>query len=88
MKRSKNYALRNLAGKNVIVPLGDEAFRFSGYISINETGVLLWNTLENDVDENALTDALLAEYNVDRQTALNDVREFVAVLKKHRMIEE
>ena len=87
MKRKENYVVRNVAGKFVIMPTGSESFRFQGMISTNETGAFLWEKLADDVDEAELISAVLSEYDIDEQTAGNDVREFIGSLRKADLIE-
>ncbi len=87
MKRKSNYILREVGGQQLIVPTGDEAFRFEGIININETGALLWDTLANDVTENELVSAMRSEYDVDEKTAIEDIRAFVATLANAGLLE-
>ena len=46
MKLSENYILKTVAGMPVVVPVGDAVNNIHGMITLNESGVLLWNTLE------------------------------------------
>lgn len=88
MKRKDSYILRQVGGKYVIMPIGDKAFEFSGIININETGALLWETLAEDVSMQQLISAMTAEYNIDEQTAENDINEFISQLSAADLIEK
>lgn len=81
MKRKPDFILRNIAGSNVIVPVGDAAIDFNGIININETGAFVWNLLENDISREAIAQKLLDEYDTDEQTAKRDVDTFLGKLK-------
>lgn len=87
MKRKDCYIMRKVAGKHVIMPTGDESFRFEGIISINETGALLWDTLADDVSEQELVAAVRAVYDVSEREALEDIRDFISTAKKANLIE-
>lgn len=82
MRLKENFALRPVANTWVVLPLGAESVNFNGMLTLNETGALLWQTLEKGGDREAMADALLAEYIVDRAQALADVDDFLAKLQK------
>lgn len=87
MKRKDCYTKRKIAGKYVIMPTGDESFRFEGIISINESGALLWDALADDVSEEELVSVLRSVYDVSREEALEDIRAFISVAKDANLIE-
>lgn len=80
MKRSAEFLLRQVAGKHVVVPVGDAAVAFNGMLTLNDTGVFLWEQLEQDKTEEALVEALCGKYDVSRELAAKDVRAFVEKL--------
>lgn len=69
--------MREIAGEHVLVPSGQAAVDFSGIMSLNESGVLLWNCLQKECTEKDLLDALLAEYEIDETTAQADLNRFL-----------
>lgn len=81
MKINENFVLRQLADTWVVLPLADKTVNFNGMITLNESGVLLWNTLENGADAEQLVKALMAEYIVPEQQAREDVAAFVRKLQ-------
>ena len=80
MKLSENFALRQVAGTWVVMPLGDATLDFNGMMTLNDTGAFLWKALEQGSDKNALVTALTAEYAVGAEQAAADVEEFMAML--------
>lgn len=86
LKIKEGYLLRKVAGKYIVVPVGEEAMDFNGVITVNETGAFLWEKLENGLNEQELVNCLLAEYDVDEQTAINDVSAFINNLKNAELI--
>ena len=80
--------LREVAGQSIVVPLGSNVVTVNGIITLTESAVILWRKLEGGIDSmDELADALLAEYEVDRETALSSVEEFVGQLRDNSMIE-
>lgn len=77
MKRNSNFLLRQVAGSQVLVPVGAATKRFPGMIRVNNTGCYLWQLLEKDQTRETLTDALVARYEVTREQASQDVDAFI-----------
>jgi hypothetical protein len=68
-----------VAGQVVVLPTGDE-LDLNMMITLNDTGRFLWERLENGADKEELVAALLAEYDVDEETAKAGVDSFVEKL--------
>lgn len=88
MKAIQDVVLREIAGEHILIPTGQAALRIHGMINLSESGLVLWNRLQSDCTEQALVDAILAEYDVDRETAAADVRAFVAQMTEVGLLEE
>ncbi len=88
MKIKSDFMLREVAGYYVVVPVGNGAMDFNGVINLNESGATLWKAMENDITEDGLVDALMAEYDVDAERAKCDVAAFVKKMKDVKLIEE
>ena len=86
MKVEKEFVLREIAGDNILVPVGETALDFNGLITLNEVGAFLWNKLQNDITIDGLVQEILNEYEVDEDTARKDILEFVDYLKKADII--
>ena len=82
MKLNENFVLRQVADTWVVLPVGQQSVDFNAMLTLNESGAILWRALEQGGDRDALADALLAEYEVDRNTALADVDEFLKKLNE------
>jgi len=87
MKIKEGYLLREVAGSSIIVAIGDEAVNFDGIRTLNETGAFLWKQIEQGADEDKIVNALMEEYEVDEETAKNDVSEFVNLLINNGLID-
>lgn len=86
MKLKDGFLLRSVAGQTVVLPTGGD-LDLNMMITLNETGAFLWEHLENDTNEAALVEALLAEYDVDKATAENAVAAFVQKLESNGFLE-
>lgn len=80
MKVKKGFNLKNICGSNILVAEGLENIDFSSIISMNETAAYLWHKVENGVEftNEDLASLLLDEYDVDKDTALNDCKDITA----------
>ena len=87
MKIKEGFILRNVAGQNVVVPVGDNVMNFNAAITLNETAAFLWKQLENDVTEEELLKLLTEEYEIDEKTAKADIKVFLNVLKEHEILD-
>lgn len=86
MKIKDGFVLREVMGNYVVVAVGNGVKVFNGMIQLNDTGALLWKELEKGADENALVEAMLKEYNVEREVAESDVKEFIESLKEANLL--
>lgn len=88
MKINENFLLREVAGNKVVMPVGEAAERFNGMIKLNGSGAYLFEKLLAGTDEEALVASMLADYEVDEETARRDIGRFVATLREMKIIED
>ncbi len=82
MKIKDGFIIRKVGGQNVVAAVGKRSLEFNGIIRLNETGLFLWEQLKKDIDAEALTAALLEEYDIDEASAKKDVSDFIEKLKE------
>ena len=87
MKIKKGFVLRSVGGENIVVPVGEVSKQFHGMIKLNESGAFLWNFYKEEHTKEQGVEALLAEYEVDKETAERDVTAFLDTLVKHKFSE-
>lgn len=76
MKLKPGFKLRNICGENILTAEGKENIDFSNIISMNDTSVYLWQSVQNkEFTINELVKLLVDQYNVDEETARKDVQE-------------
>ena len=81
MRATQEMIVREIAGEHILIPVGEMALRVHGMITLSESGLLLWDRLQEDCTEEDLIRAILAEYEIDRDTAAADVRAFLAQME-------
>ena len=73
MKIKEGFVLRTICGQSVISGEGTANVNFSKLVSLNDTAAYLYKAVEGkEFTPETLADLLLAEYEVDRETALKD----------------
>ena len=87
MKIKEGFILREVAGSYLVVAVGKAVKEFGGVVNLNETGAFLWKLLEKSSTESEMVDALLSEYDVDRNTAEKDVKAFTDKLMEAKLVE-
>lgn len=82
MKLKYDFAVREIVGEYIMVPLGAAALKFSGMISTSETGAVLAEALKEHVTRQELLQQLLEQYDIDEATAAADLDLFLDQLRK------
>lgn len=88
MKIKKGFAKREIAGSNIVVPVGKASSDFNGMITLNGTGSFFWDCLCSETSIDEVVDKVCAEYEADRNTVKKDVEAFVAMLRENCLLEE
>ena len=73
---------RTVAGEVVALDLESSA-----YLSVNDTGTILWPLVASGTTETALVDALVAHFGIDAAQAHTDVAAFVEQLHAFSLVE-
>ena len=78
----KELIKRQIAGDTVLVPVGRTVYESNGLFVLNELGNFIWDLLPQVESKEAVLDAVLAEYDVDRATAQQDIDAFFSRLEQ------
>jgi len=87
MKIKKGFILKSVSDKFIVVPVGEEAVNFNGLMTLNKSGKLLFEALQQESTIESLTDLVMEKYEIDQRTAKIDVESFVKKLKDKHIIE-
>ncbi len=88
MKRKGTFTVVQDGDGYVAVATGEYKQEFGGMIKLNETGLLLWKSLGEDVTLEELATAICDEYAVSREVALADAEAFTDGLREAGFIED
>ncbi len=83
MKIVPGFIIREVAGEVIAIPTGEATRRLSGMVALNSTGRFLFELLQHETTEADLVNALLNQYEVDRNSAEADVSDFISLLNEH-----
>ena len=88
MKIKSGFILRDVGGKTFVVAVGDRSREFKGMITLNETGKIIWQTLQNESNIEDVVNALMDVcVDADREVVEADVKVFVEKLAKDGILE-
>lgn len=87
MKISDGFLLKTVAGKNIVVSVGAEV-NFNGMLTLNDTGVFLWNLLKNHTTKEEMLKKMLEEYDVEENIASTDIDNFLIKLRDAKILED
>ncbi len=88
MKRKEGYLLRKIGMSYMIVPIKDGLIQIEGMLTLNETGAFLWEQLKEEKTKKELLEAILSEYDVDKEIASTDIQEFLEKTKRSNILSE
>lgn len=81
IKRDPEMLSSNMDGETVMMSVEN-----GEYYGLNEIGTRIWELSENEIKVNDMIESLMEEYDVDRETCLADVMEFLEELGKKKLI--
>lgn len=81
MKIKEGFILRKVGKQYVVVATGKASKDFYGMIRLNASAAFLFGLMKADMTEEALIEALQAEYAVEEAIAKEDVSMFLSKLK-------
>lgn len=87
MKIKDGFVLRQIVGEWMAVAVGTRTAEFPGLIALSETAAFVWYLLETDTTVERLIEQVTDEFDVDHETAEQDVRRFITELKEKDLLE-
>ena len=88
MKINGSFVLREVAGEWLAIPIGETALKFGGMIVLNPVSRVVWETLQQDVTEKDIVDAIVQRFDTTADEAQADVRGFQEQMKAESLIKE
>lgn len=86
VKINKDFMLRKIADEYIIVPTGKASQIFNGMITVNEVAAFIWENVDDCGSTEKIISKVLSEFDIDEDTARQDVEGFTSELIKIGMI--
>ena len=87
MKAKYHFEIMDLDDGLVAVPVGNDAEQFHGVLKVNESAVSIIKLIEQETTEEAIVNALMNEYDEEKQTITEFVHGFIETLYNEGIIE-
>ncbi|MDE6017555.1 MAG: PqqD family protein [Muribaculaceae bacterium] len=89
MKKINGFVLRRLGTEAVIVAESLDLIAFDRLVSLNDSAVYVWESLnDSEFDSNTVVRLLTDRYDVDEATACKDAGELIDVWLRAGIIEQ
>ena len=86
MRLKDGFITQTIEDTQFLVATGTESFQ--GIVRSNQTAAFIVDCLKNETTENAIVDAMCAEYDAPRDVIASDVKEVLDTLRKIDAITE
>ena len=87
MKIKKGFVVREIAGKSVVIALGEASKSFKGMIELNGTARIIWDMLAEEKERDEIINKIVTEYDIDEATAASDIDRFIEALTGANILE-
>ena len=86
MRLKDDFILHNTGEDFVIIATGEATKNFNGIIKLNNMGGEIVSFLSNDISEEEIIKAIVEKYEVEYETAKEDIRNILDSLRKAGVI--
>jgi hypothetical protein len=87
-QRSPSVVTRKTGNEYVLVPVTGNIADMNSVYTLNKTGAFLWELIDGETNIEDMIEALIREYDINENTATNDVFEFITEMHKYLIIKE
>jgi len=84
--QSPSIVTRKTGNEYVLVPVANNIADMNSVYTLNETGAFIWEQIDGKKSVKDLIEILIVEYQIDRETATEDVLSFIEEMKKYLII--
>lgn len=88
MKRKEGFITHKVGKQNYIVAVGENSKEYHFMLKCNDTGLYIWELLEQDCTVEQLTERMIERFDVDREKAAAGVEKILDILKKNHLLYE
>lgn len=87
MKLKKGFIIHNTGEEAILVATGKASESFNGIVRNNSTASFILSLLQNEITEKEIVDKVLEVYDIDRATAIHDVKELIRQFQQEGFLE-
>lgn len=88
IKTNPNVIRRNVAGEDILIPIGDSALEHNGLFVLTPTGAEIWDALVEGKSLEEIVANIAEEYGIDTETIRKDVLELIEKLAQLGLVTE
>lgn len=88
MKIKDEFALRKFGDKWVAISVNDDIDKDDFFITLNKSGVFLWNSLQEEISYDELLGAAVEKYGIDESILKKDLDAFLQKMKDANILSE
>ncbi len=80
------YVLRQIAGEYLAVPISNEAGDDANIVILNPVSQVIWAKLENGATFDEILNAVMEEFNAEKEEVTKDIKEFLDGLNQANLL--
>ena len=88
IKAKDGLMVRNFGDKYIVVAVGKMADDLHSLITLNSSGLFIWEKLQQGIEYDDLLNDMLIEYDIDRETAKTDLDAFLNNARDAKLLNE
>jgi hypothetical protein len=88
MKIKDGYMARAMEDRYIVVSLEEDDDEFKGLITMNSSGMYIWELLQNNITYDEILKNLLNRYDAPENIIKNDLDKFLDNARKANLLEE
>jgi DNA-binding CsgD family transcriptional regulator len=88
IKTNPNVIRRNVAGEDILIPIGDSALEHNGLFVLTPTGAEIWDALLEGKSLEEIVANIAEEYGIDTETIRKDVLGLIEKLAQLGLVTE
>lgn len=76
-EKKKDFVCRETGDELLLISLQDNVADFNQYLTLNEVGAFIWESLEAGDDETTLVEKICTEFEANKSEVLDDLHAFL-----------
>ena len=86
LSHSPSVVTRKTGNEYVLVPVANNIADMNSVFILNETGAFIWEKIDGKKTVGEIIELVINEYEIEKETATNDILEFVVNTEKFLII--